>query len=77
MLQKAELTVKSRPNVLPALEPLGATKAKPIKGFETGKPVKVVASEQAAELPPKSEPKKLTVKKVSKKPSPTKKAEDC
>jgi len=80
VLQKAELTMKSRPNVLPALDPLGATKTKPIKGFETGKPIKVVQqqTEPPAEqqLPPKSEPKKLTVKKVNKKPSPTKKAEE-
>jgi hypothetical protein len=47
VLQKAELTVKSRPNQLPSLEPISSglpsgLKGKPLKGFESNKPVKII-----------------------------------
>ena len=42
VLQKAEMTVKTRPNLLPSLEPIGGTKSKPLKAFETNKPVKII-----------------------------------
>ena len=46
VLQKAELAVKSRPNQLPSLEPISTglhagLKGKPLKGFESNKPVKI------------------------------------
>ena len=42
VLQKAEMTMKTRPNQLPSLEPLQKSGNKAIKGFESNKPVKVV-----------------------------------
>ena len=42
VLQKAEMTIKARPNQLPSLEPLSKSNSKGIKGFESNKPVKVV-----------------------------------
>ena len=36
------MTVKSRPNLLPSLEPIGGMKGKPMKVFETNKPVKIL-----------------------------------
>jgi len=42
VLQKAEMTIKSRPNQLPSLEPLTKSNSKGIKGFESNKPVKVM-----------------------------------
>jgi hypothetical protein len=44
VLQKAEMTLKTRPNLLPSLEPIigVAGKGKPMKVFETNKPVKIM-----------------------------------
>ena len=41
VLHKAEMTVKTRPNLLPSLDGM---KGKPIKTFETNKPVKIIQS---------------------------------
>ena len=42
VLQKAEMTIKSRPNQLPSLEPLQKSGSKGLKAFETNKPVKIM-----------------------------------
>jgi hypothetical protein len=38
------MTVKTRPNLLPSLDPIGGVKGKPMKGFESNKPVKIMQS---------------------------------
>lgn len=39
------MTMKTRPNLLPSLDPIGGMKGKPLKVFETNKPVKIIQSQ--------------------------------